>query len=418
MTDWPMPEGWQIKALGELLTSSSDLTYGVVQPGSECADGVPIVRVKDIRGGRIATDEPLRISPDIEKQYQRSRIEGGELLVTLVGTVGETAVAPNELRGWNTARAVATVRLPTADDSEWVGYCLQTPEGKNRIGSRVNTTVQTTLNLKDLREFPVILPPIAERRAITGVLRALDDKIKLNRRVNSQLKEVSELSLRLAVGSPVGELVGSDEDIRCIQVDDPEIEIVKPGLGASDTGEEFEYLATAVVFDNTYEHGEFGTLADLPSRANMQPGDDRVWFARMKSTEKSLWTPRELNRKWSCMILSTGFLGIQSADSRLAPLLMTAVRCREFEELKNQLCNGTTMQSLNNDAARSISFRVPASESKLAELSSDIRNNLLLEARLNDESEVLRSVRDALIPDLLSGRIRVRDAETIVERVS
>lgn len=183
MIDRGLPDGWQIVALSELLADQSDLTYGVVQPGQATPGGVPIVRVKDIRKGRIATEDLLLISPDIERHYQRSRIQGGELLVTLVGTVGETAIASDEHRGWNTARAVATVRLPTLEYSRWVSYCIQSPEGQERIRSRVNTTVQTTLNLKDLREFPVLLPPLNERRAIAGVLGALDDKIESNNRV-------------------------------------------------------------------------------------------------------------------------------------------------------------------------------------------------------------------------------------------
>jgi len=68
MSDREIPVGWQIVPLSELLAEQSDLTYGVVQPGQSTPGGVPIIRVKDIRKGRIATEDLLLISPDIERQ--------------------------------------------------------------------------------------------------------------------------------------------------------------------------------------------------------------------------------------------------------------------------------------------------------------------------------------------------------------
>jgi type I restriction enzyme S subunit len=71
-----------------------ELRNVIVQPGAAVPDGVPIVRVSDVRGGRIATAAPLRVAPAIQAAYSRTRLAGGELLLTLVGTVGETAVVP------------------------------------------------------------------------------------------------------------------------------------------------------------------------------------------------------------------------------------------------------------------------------------------------------------------------------------
>ncbi len=68
-----------------------------------------MIRVQDIKNGRIDTSSPLRVAPEIASQYRRTRLRGGELLLTLVGTVGEAAIAPPEVKDWNTARAVAVV---------------------------------------------------------------------------------------------------------------------------------------------------------------------------------------------------------------------------------------------------------------------------------------------------------------------
>jgi len=104
-----MATEWEFVKLEHLVDPDRGISYGIVQPGGPVGDGVPIIRVSDIRDGRISTSEPLRVSPAIEAGYARTRLRGGELLLTLVGTVGEAAVVPESLAGWNTSRAVSVI---------------------------------------------------------------------------------------------------------------------------------------------------------------------------------------------------------------------------------------------------------------------------------------------------------------------
>jgi len=185
-----MPE-WEVAPLGDLVEPTRGISYGIVQPGSPVPDGVPIVRVSDVRNGRIAVGDPLRVAESIEAAYARTRLRGGELLLTLVGTVGETAVVPPALAGWNTARAVAVIPVRGEIGAYWVQIALRSPVVQELIGSRLNTTVQATLNLRDVAELPIVLPPPRERDAIARVLRPLDDKIELNRRRNETLDAIA-----------------------------------------------------------------------------------------------------------------------------------------------------------------------------------------------------------------------------------
>jgi type I restriction enzyme S subunit len=186
-----MASDWEIVPLEQLVAPDRVISYGIVQPGSPVADGVPIVRVNDVRNGRISTTSPMKVSPTIEAAYSRTRLRGGELLLTLVGTVGETAVVPDSLRGWNTARAVGVI--PVRDDvgAYWVQLALQSPEVKARIDSRLNTTVQSTLNLGEVSKLPIVLPSREERTKIIHILGTLDDKIELNRRMNETLEAIA-----------------------------------------------------------------------------------------------------------------------------------------------------------------------------------------------------------------------------------
>lgn len=190
-----LPEGWEVVPLESLLVHPKALTYGVVQPGKPQTDGVPIVRVGDIRQGRVDTISPMRIAPAVEASYERSRIEGGELLITLVGTVGEAAVAPVEMAGWNAARAVAVARVRPDVGSAWVCRALRLPIARDRIAARLNTTVQATLNLSDLRQVPVVLPPPEIRGEVARTADALDDRITSNLKAISLMEQLGSALL-------------------------------------------------------------------------------------------------------------------------------------------------------------------------------------------------------------------------------
>ena len=186
-----MASEWPEVPLGELVESGRGISYGIVQPGSHFEGGVPIVRVSDIRNGRISTEQPLRVAPSIEAPYSRTRLKGGELLLTLVGTVGEAAVVPDELAGWNTARAVAVVPVRRDVGAYWVKLALQSPIVRAIIDSRLNTTVQATLNLRDVAQLPILLPNSSEREAVSNVFGTLDSRIELNRAMNETLESIT-----------------------------------------------------------------------------------------------------------------------------------------------------------------------------------------------------------------------------------
>jgi type I restriction enzyme S subunit len=187
----PTGKDWPTRSLDQLVDDSRGITYGIVQPGDAVVDGVPIVRVNNIRNGRIMTDDVMRVARSIEAKYSRTRLRGGEILLTLVGSLGHCAIVPPELKGWNVARAVGVIPVRDDVDVRWVKYCLESAAVQHFVGSRATTTVQATLNLRDVNQLPIPLPPIAEQKRIVHILGTLDDKIELNRRMNSTLEAMA-----------------------------------------------------------------------------------------------------------------------------------------------------------------------------------------------------------------------------------
>lgn len=184
----PLPQGWDYLPLSRLIEADRGICYGVVQPGADAETGVPIVRVNNIKEGRIDTHDVLRIAEEIESKYRRSRLRGDEVLLTLVGSLGETAIVPSELAGWNVARAVGVIPVNNEVGPRWIELCLRSATSQRFIQMWATTTVQATLNLRDVANLPIPLPPLQEREIITHVLGTLDDKIELNRRMNETLE--------------------------------------------------------------------------------------------------------------------------------------------------------------------------------------------------------------------------------------
>lgn len=184
-----VPEGWRIEPLRELVDARG-ITYGVVQPGPFVEDGVPLVRVSDFKSDGIRREALVRIDPAIAARYGRSTLSGSEVLITLVGTVGLVAVATDELAGCNVARAVGVVPLSDPLTARWVALSLQGKSVRRFFVDRLNTTVQKTLNLRDVASLRIPCPPAPEMRTITELLSALDDKIESNRRTANAARAV------------------------------------------------------------------------------------------------------------------------------------------------------------------------------------------------------------------------------------
>jgi len=187
---------WKEYRFSEMLIDES-ISYGIVQPGAHTeTNSVPIIRVNNIRNGNINTNAVLKVASSIEVKYQRTRLSGGELLITVVGSVGECAIVPTTLAGWNVARAVSVARIKENFDKRFIKYAFKTEDVIFQMYGNTNDTVQPTLNLSSLKGIKFNLPPLPEQKAIASVLSSLDDKIDLLHRQNKILEAMAETLFR------------------------------------------------------------------------------------------------------------------------------------------------------------------------------------------------------------------------------
>src|SRR5688500_8954865 len=101
MAEEPLPEGWRWESLERVAAEGAPILYGILQPGPNLVDGIPYVRPTEIVGDRIDLSSVRRTTPEIAVKYRRSLLRTGDLILSIVGTIGKVAIVPVDLDGGN-----------------------------------------------------------------------------------------------------------------------------------------------------------------------------------------------------------------------------------------------------------------------------------------------------------------------------
>jgi type I restriction enzyme S subunit len=178
------PKAWPTKHLNDLVRDDDTINYGVVQPGDNLEEGIPLVRVSDLLQGQVSHASLKRISPSIEAAYKRSRLRGDEVLLVCVGaTAGVVALADETVRNFNIARAVARIPLADSSDRIFVAAYLRTDSAQRRLQNELRTVAQPTLNIKQIGELPIVHPPLELQREFARRVGAVE-KLKTAQRAS------------------------------------------------------------------------------------------------------------------------------------------------------------------------------------------------------------------------------------------
>lgn len=172
--------------LGELLEPGRSISYGVLVPGPDVADGVPFVRVQDLSVDRPPATPSKRIAADIDAQYTRTRLSGGEVLVGVVGTIGKIGIAPESWKGANIARAVCRIQPGPMLDRRYLAAVLLSRRSQDYFAATTRTLAQPTLNVGQLELTPIPVPPLDEQRRIVAHLDAVRAKADELRRLQAE----------------------------------------------------------------------------------------------------------------------------------------------------------------------------------------------------------------------------------------
>lgn len=430
-----VPADWEDVTLSDVSDPSRKITYGIVQPGQLHSEGVPIVRVNNFRDNSLDLTDRLAVSPEIEEKYRRSRPRPGDLLISLVGSIGQLAIAPPEIEGWNLARAVGLVPFANPAVANWSFYSLQSTASQDFMNQRANTTVQTTFNLKDLARIPIQLPPEWEMDRILTTLQALDGKIELNRRMNETLEAMARAvfrdwfvdfgpTRRKAAGltDPAAILGGLLPD----PTQAPPLAALFPdSFGANGLPEGWEERSIADDFDvemgqsppgSTYnEEGE--GLPFFQGRRDFQfrfP-EKRVYCSAPTRIAQADWTlisvrapVGDINRAWEKCCIGRGVGAMMHKEGWASFTYYVGLHLQT--ELASYDKDGTVFGSINQKQLKGLSLigtnssAAKAFDDLIAPMDAMIRNNTA-------ENQTLGATRDLLIPKLMSGDLRLTGVE-------
>jgi type I restriction enzyme S subunit len=198
------PKGWPQVELATLIAHDDRINYGVVQPGDDCPQGRPLIRVGDFAGGVLDTSNVKMIAPHIESRYARSRLKGDELLVSCVGSIGTVCEVTANERGFNIARAVARVPLGTGVNREFVMHCLRSSAVQHHFAKETRTVSQPTLNIALIKTAPIVTPPLDLQTRFASIVESIEQQ---KVRLKAHLAELDTLFASLQSRAFNGELV-------------------------------------------------------------------------------------------------------------------------------------------------------------------------------------------------------------------
>jgi type I restriction enzyme S subunit len=276
------------------------------------------------------------------------------------------------------------------------------------------------INISDLERMPVSAPPLPEQRAIAHILGTLDDKIELNRRMNRTLEAMAQALFKSwfvdfepfrdqgMQDSPLGEIpvgwrAGRINDI---------VVLHRESVNPSDyTDQVFDHYSIPAFDEGRMPKSETGE--EIRSNKFRIPSG-AVLISKLNPRFPRVWLPFDSNSKPS--ICSTEFLVVTPVEDSTREYMYSLFCSTSFLETFSMLVTGTSSshQRVRPEDLMATNIAIPP-DRIIANFSDVTRPLLTLVNRNIVQNVTLASIREALLPKLLSGEIRVKDAEKFVE---
>ena len=175
------PMGWEKKQLQEIVTDDCTISYGIVQTGNDQEEGVPVFRPVDIVNRIPKLEELKRTTEEISNKYKRTILKGHEMLITVRANIADTCIVGKEFKGCNVGRGIVPIR--TQENImvlEFLKYLMDSKHLNDDIKSKAKGITLIQLNMEDLREVELIVPPIEQQKAFVEFAEQVDKSKVIN----------------------------------------------------------------------------------------------------------------------------------------------------------------------------------------------------------------------------------------------
>ena len=397
---------WEFVRADEFCDSVRDGTHDTPKPSDI---GHKLVTGKHIKNGQIDPTDAYFISEsDYKKINERSLVEQWDVLMSMIGTVGEVAVVKN-----HPDYAIKNVALFKCGGSEikgkWLSYYLQTPEARGHMSGNQKGSSQQFLSLKQLRSLPIPNPDDEIMEAVVNILSSYDDLIENNQKQIKLLEEAAQrlykewfVDLRfpghentpIVDGVPEGWVTGKFSDCT---------DIMSGGTPKTDVAEFYRgNIPFYTPKDSDGAFFAFDTLTHISEsglahcNSKFYPAGTVIITARGTVGKTTiLAVPMAMNQ--SCYALKS--------DTLNSPYYLFFSLNLEVEKLKT-MANGGVFNTIIVKTFDQISLTIPQKEVLQA---FDQRVTPIMEqikAKMGQIS-LLKEARDRLLPKLMNGEIEV-----------
>ncbi len=401
------PEDWSEGSVESLMEAIID--YRGKTP-TKTASGIPLVTAKIIKDGRIRPPTEFIAESDYDAWMRRGLPRAGDVLITTEAPLGEVA----QLRSSAVALAQRVILLRGQSgvlNNTFLRFVLQSHPVQAQLRSRSSGTTVTGIKQRELRKVVLPLPSLPEQCRIAAVLGALDDKIELNRKMNRTLEEMAQAIFK-------SWFIGFD-GVSDSKMVDSELGPIPKGWEVKSLDSIAHFLNGAACQKYPCENGgpslpvikirELNqgittktdrATTDIPKKWWVADGD--VLFSWSGSLVVTVWTggPGALNQHL--------FNVTSEAFPRWFYLLWTKYHLARFQRIAAD--KATTMGHIKRRHLTEAQCVVPPLH--VMQRQSEVLAPLIERQVANSlQGRTLAQLRDSLLPKLISGEVRVPEAE-------
>ena len=187
---------WKEVHLEDVVSEDCSLSYGIVQPGEGVNEGIPVVRPVDLINNIVEPDNLKRTTTEIANAYKRTTLRGGELLLCVRGTTGLLAMASNNLNGGNVTRGIVPIWFRQNVSKSFMFYLMKSDYVQKQIKDKTYGTTLLQINIKDLRQIKVILPPDTLQQEFIAIAEQADkSKFELRKSIDMSFNNYIRLGI-------------------------------------------------------------------------------------------------------------------------------------------------------------------------------------------------------------------------------
>lgn len=374
-------------------------------------DGVRYIRSEMINSSKNISEEGvLYISEETHDKLKRSQLKSGDILFSMAGVyLGKTAILRERDVPANTNQAVALIRVnPKKCNREYIYYFLNLPAIVKSVNSMTAQAAQPNINLRQIGNIPIVLPPQEVQDRVVAVISPYDDLIENNQKQIKLLEEAAQRlykewfvdlrfpgheNTKITDGVPEGWRMAVLSEIASVN---------KESISKQYPYDYVDYIDIGAVSKGQINSVTRLSTKDAPGRAKRIAFDGDVLWGMVRPNLKSyalVFHPKETS------VFSTGF-AILHAEKVPFSFLYCHVTQDEFVSYLINCTNGAAYPAVKPSHFENAVLLVPT-DMVLSKFHSLVGQMFRQAEILEQKNQQAIEARDRLLPKLMSGEIEV-----------